>query len=88
MPQHKSCDKRVKTAAKANLRNQIVKSRVKTAEKKVVLAKGTASVGEALKNAYSELDKAVKFGVIHKNKAANHKSNLAVAAAKAAAVKA
>ena len=79
MPHHKSCKKRVKTAAKANLRNQIVKSRIKTAIKKVRLATSPETAADALKLVYSELDKAVKHGVIHKNKAANQKSGLAIA---------
>ena len=84
MPQHKSCKKRMLTAAKATLRNQSVKSRVKTATKKLVLATGAESAAAALKLAYSELDKAVKYGVIHKNKAANRKSSLAIMASKKA----
>ena len=85
MPHHKSSKKRVLTAAKSALKNQQVKSRIKTASKKVRLAVSVETAVANLSKAYSELDKAVKFGVIHANKAANQKSKLAIAATKAAA---
>ncbi len=76
MPHHKSCKKRIKTAKKSNTRNRQLKSRIKTAVKNIGNAKDKESANEALKSTYSVLDKAVKAGVIHKNNAANQKSQL------------
>ena len=83
MPNHESCKKRVRQSAKANTANRAMRSRIHTATKKVVTA-DAATAEVTLKEAYSVLDRAVKAGVIHKNKAANQKSRLA-ANAKAAA---
>ncbi len=76
MPYHKSCKKRIKTAQKSNTRNRKIKSRIKTAVKNIRNAEGKDSTQDALKDAYSVLDRAVKARVIHKNKAANQKSKL------------
>ncbi len=76
MPHHKSCKKRIKTALKSNARNRQMKSRIKTAIKNIGNAKDKESANSALKSTYSVLDKAVKAGVIHKNNAANQKSQL------------
>jgi len=86
MPQHKSSKKRLRQTEKANARNRATRSQVNTASKRVLAAAGEVAV-EALQKAYSVLDKAVKRGVIHKNKAANQKSRLALKVA-AGAVKA
>ncbi len=85
MPQHKSCKKRIKTSAKANVRNRAMRSRIQTATKKVLVADTVEEATVALKLAYSVLDKAVKTNVIHKNKAANRKSKLTLAVSKIAA---
>lgn len=81
MPNNASCKKRVKQSAKANVANRAMRSRIHTATKKVLNAEG-ADATATLKEAYSVLDRAVKAGVIHKNKAANQKSRLAEKAAK------
>jgi len=86
MPQHESSKKRLRKTEKQNARNRATRSQVNTATKKVMAAVGEAAA-TALENAYSVLDKAVKRGVIHANKAANQKSRLAKKAA-ATAVKA
>ena len=78
MPHHKSCKKRLKTAKKSRVSNRQIKSRIKTTIKNIRNAKDKESSQNALKDADSVLDKAVKAGVIHKNKAANQKSKLAV----------
>ena len=83
MPQHESSKKRLRQSAKANARNRAVRSQINTASKKLTAAKGE-NVVAALNNVYSVLDHAVKVGVIHKNKAANHKSRLALKAKSAA----
>jgi len=78
MPQHKSSEKRLRQSAKANAYNRAVRSQINTASKKLTTAKGEEATATALKNVYSVLDRAVKVGVIHKNKAANRKSRLAI----------
>ncbi|MGO1398686.1 MAG: 30S ribosomal protein S20 [Brevibacterium yomogidense] len=76
----KSQIKRNLTNEKARLRNREVRSEVKTAIRAVreqIAAGDTASAQTALQNASRKLDKAVSKGVLHKNNAANRKSNLA-----------
>ncbi|GAB3188896.1 30S ribosomal protein S20 [Nesterenkonia suensis] len=76
----KSQKKRVLTNEKARLRNQAVKSELKTAVKKVRQAVKSGDKDAALaanREAARKLDKAVSKGVIHKNQAANRKSGLA-----------
>ena len=76
----KSQSKRNRTNEKARLRNQAVKSALKTEVRKVraAIADGDKdAAAEALKSASRRLDKAASKGVIHKNQAANRKSALA-----------
>ncbi|AXJ09004.1 30S ribosomal protein S20 [Arthrobacter sp. PM3] len=73
----KSQKKRILTNEKARLRNNAVKSELKTAIRAVNAAvestdKDAASA--ALVTASRKLDKAVSKGVLHKNNAANRKS--------------
>ena len=76
MQRHKSVEKRVRTSKKANMVNRMGRSRIKTAIKKVLDAKDKGTAQEALNDAVSVLDKSVKSGLIHQNKAANNKSKL------------
>ena len=85
MQRHKSVEKRVRTSKKANIVNRAGRSRIKTATNNVLGAKTSEEAQNALKNAYSVLDKSVKSGLIHKNKAANHKASLSKAVSKLAA---
>ena len=76
----KSQIKRIKTNEKARLRNQSVKSELKTYVRRVreaIDAGDKAAAEERLRKASRKLDKAVSKGVIHKNQAANRKSKLA-----------
>ncbi|WP_120004744.1 30S ribosomal protein S20 [Nesterenkonia muleiensis] len=76
----KSQKKRILTNEKARLRNQAVKSELKTAIKKVRKAAASGdrdAAAAAQREASRKLDKAVSKGVIHKNQAANRKSGLA-----------
>lgn len=82
MPIIKSAKKRVKTARKATVRNAKTKKGLRGALK-AFHAKVTSS---SHKKAQSSLDKAVKKGVMSKNKASRRKSQLAKKA-KAAGVK-
>ena len=84
----KSQIKRIKTNEKARLRNKSVRSSIKSAVRKF---RDTVTAGDAsantteLRSASKALDVAVAKGVLHKNAAANKKSSMAKAAAKAGA---
>ena len=82
MPNIKSAKKRVKTDAIKNERNKDKISSMRTAIKKVRMAvkQGDKAIAEEnLKVANKKIDKAVKSGLIHKNKAARDKSSLSKA---------
>jgi small subunit ribosomal protein S20 len=73
----KSQKKRILTNEKARLRNNAVKSELKTAIRAVNTAVESTdkdAAAAALLNASRKLDKAVSKGVLHKNNAANRKS--------------
>ena len=78
MPNIKSAKKRVLVAERNHARNVAVKSRIKTAVKKVLVAlkEDASKVQELLSVAYKLLDKSVSKGVLHKNTAARKKSRL------------
>lgn len=88
MPIIKSAKKRVKVARKATIRNSKTKRSLKTAVKAfaAAVAGKDKKAGEVLNKVQSEIDKAAKKGVMHKNKAARKQSQ-AARAAKAAGVK-
>lgn len=76
----KSQLKRIRTNEKARLRNQSIKSSLKTAVRRVREAADTGDKDKtlgALQAASRKLDKAVSKGVIHRNQAANRKSAMA-----------
>lgn len=77
----KSQIKRNRTNEKRRLRNNSVKSELKTLVRKTreaIDAGDKEAAEKALRVASRKLDKAVSKGVIHKNQAANRKSKLAV----------
>ena len=79
MANSRSAKKRVLVAERNRVRNQAIKTRVKTMIKKVLVAveqKEIELANEALSVAYKELDKAVTKGVIKKNTASRKKSRL------------
>ncbi|MBD3321503.1 MAG: 30S ribosomal protein S20 [Chitinivibrionales bacterium] len=76
MPQHKSCEKRIRSSRKANLRNRMRRSNMRTAVRTVLDAKNGETAGKALQKAVSVLDKSVKTNIIHRNTAANKKAML------------
>lgn len=89
MPIIKSAKKRVKIAAKANARNTRTRRDLREALKtfaKAIDGGKTEEIIKARNSATSAIDKAAKKNVIHKNKAARKKAQLA-AAAKAKGVK-
>ena len=80
MAHSKSARKRVEVAERNRLRNQAVKSRVKTFVKKVLSAieiKEVETAKSALVLAQKELDKAVTKGILNKNSVSRKKSRLA-----------
>jgi len=79
MPIIKSAKKRVKVARKATVRNAKTKRTLRLALKSF----GTKVSGESHSKAQSALDKAGKKGLLHKNKVARKKRQLAAAAKKA-----
>lgn len=85
MPNIKSAKKRVKVIEKKTLINQMHRTALKTAIKKfeaAVDANDTANVKALFNEAAKKLDQGVSHGIIHKNKAARKKSQLAVKLAK------
>lgn len=76
----KSAKKRIKVIEKKTLRNKMVKSKTKTAVKKVLVAvenNDKSAAQEALVSAVKAIDMACSKGIYHKNNAARKKSNLA-----------
>ncbi len=87
MPNIKSAKKRVKVIATKTLRNQMVKSALKTAIKRfeLALAKGEAAETEAaFRLAIKKIDQATAKGILHKNTAARKKAQLSIKLRKAA----
>lgn len=86
MANTKSQIKRAGTNEKRRMRNQAVKSELKTLQRRFreAVASGNAEEAEtAFRLASKKLDKAVSKGVIHKNQAANRKSGMTKVAHKA-----
>jgi small subunit ribosomal protein S20 len=77
MPNNAAAEKRMRQEKKRRLRNRMVKSTVKT---QITKARQAITSGaddqEAVRAAVSELDRAAKKGVIHRNNAARRKSRL------------
>lgn len=78
----KSQEKRIKTNERRRLRNQSVKSSLRTAVRglrEAIEAGDKDKAGALLAATNRQLDKAASKGVIHKNQAANKKSALTLA---------
>ncbi len=77
MPNNASAEKRMRQEQKRRLHNRMVKSIVKTNVTKARQAiTSGADAEESVRQAISELDRAAKKGVIHRNNAARRKSRL------------
>ena len=77
----KSAKKRILVNQAKALRNQMVKSQLKTVIKKfnaAVAAGDKAAASEAYKLAVKKVDQAVAHGILHKNNAAHKKSEFAL----------
>ena len=75
----KSAKKRIKVISKKTLRNKMIKSATKTADKKaqLAIAAGDKAVAEvACKEAIAAIDRAYTKGIFHKNAAARRKSTI------------
>ncbi|MAN35646.1 MAG: 30S ribosomal protein S20 [Candidatus Marinimicrobia bacterium] len=68
--------KRVRQSRKANLINKSYKSKISTAVKNVLNENKKDLAEKKLNEAVKLIDKVASKGIIHKNKAANKKSNL------------
>ena len=77
MPNNAAAQKRMRQEQKRRLHNRSVKSLVKTQITKARTAVALdENAEEAVRAAVSELDRAAKKGVIHRNNAARRKSRL------------
>ncbi len=78
MPNNAAAEKRMRQERKRRLHNRMVKSIVKTQITKArqAIDAGEENAEEAVRAAVSELDRAAKKGVIHRNNAARRKSRL------------
>ena len=78
MPNIASAKKRVRVTKRKTLRNKMIKSNLKTVLKgaKIAIDEKSENKDIAFRLAVKKLDKAVAKGIIHKNKAANKKSQL------------
>jgi small subunit ribosomal protein S20 len=81
----RSSKKDLKRSAKKRVRNQSVRTGLKTFIKKVKTATDAPTAAAALVEATKALDKAAQRGIIHKNQAARRKSRAAKAANKLSA---
>jgi len=78
MPNHKSCEKRLKQDQKRHAQNNYVRSTLKTLSKKIHSDMPQEEKEKLLDKVYSQLDKAAKKGVIHPRTASRRKSRLAL----------
>ncbi len=76
MSVNKSVQKRIRQAAKSNLRNRHYRSKMKTAIKKVTSSTTREEALPVLNEAVSIIDQVARKGIIHKNNAGNQKSRL------------
>lgn len=76
MPQHKSAAKRVRQNAQRRERNRIHRSRMRTLIKKLRQSEDATEAQALLRDTKAYLDRLACKGIIHKNKAANYKSEL------------
>lgn len=81
MPNNAAAEKRMRQEQKRRARNRSIKSLVRTQVTKARQAIGDTNVASedanaAVRAAVSELDRAAKKGVLHKNNAARRKSRL------------
>lgn len=79
MANTKQAKKRVKQAEASRVRNQTIRTKLRTFIKnvqKAIMSGDKQAANEAYKKAVPVIDKSASDGIIHKNKAARHKSRL------------
>ncbi|MBD3165091.1 30S ribosomal protein S20 [bacterium] len=76
MPQHKSCEKRMRTSARERAHNRHYRNVMKKAIRRVENASTAEEGRAALREAVSMLDRLAGKGIIHRNRAASRKSRL------------
>ncbi len=77
MPNTKSAIKRLRQNERRRVRNKAVRSRLKTAVKKVRSASDAETATQLFRDAARLLDRAANRGLIHRNRAARSKGRLA-----------
>ncbi len=82
MPNTRSAKKRMRQTARGRARNRPQRAALRTAVKKARGAATPEEATQAFKAAETELDRAARKGLIHRNTAARLKSRLAKAARK------
>ncbi len=78
MANHASADKRARQSAKRRLHNRYYAKTTRNAIKALRNTTDKAAAEALMPKVYAMLDKLAKTNIIHKNKAANLKSGLAV----------
>jgi small subunit ribosomal protein S20 len=82
VPKLKSAKKALRQARSRTTRNRAQRSALRTALKRVREAKTADAAAKAYNAAVRLLDRAARKGLVHRNNAARHKSQLAVAVRK------
>lgn len=77
MPQHKSAEKRVRQTERRRAHNRYYKVMMRNALKSVKAAASKEALVEEIRKATRILDRLATKGLIHKNFAANRKSQMA-----------
>ncbi|MBD3401250.1 30S ribosomal protein S20 [candidate division GN15 bacterium] len=78
MPNHKSCEKRMRTSEKQRVRNRAFRSQLRAAIKDVRSESNKEEAAKKLESAKQILDKAASKGLIHPRNADRNKSRLAM----------
>ncbi|MCD4820230.1 MAG: 30S ribosomal protein S20 [Candidatus Cloacimonetes bacterium] len=76
MPNHASCEKRLRQEKKRSARNNYVKMTIKTLSKRMHSDLPIEEKEKLLNEVYSKLDKAAKSNIIHKRTASRRKARL------------
>ena len=80
MAKHKSALKQLRGSKRRKIRNTRVRSKIKSQFHKAELGLGTQGGNQSdIQEAISTIQRAASRGVVHKNKAARHKSRLTAA---------
>ena len=76
MPQHKSAEKRVRQNERRRMQNRYHRSRMRTMIKKLQSTTDADEASVQLNDVKSYLDRLSSKGIVHRNTAANYKSQL------------